>query len=191
MQGDKLADDQLSTEIDSASTTVSKPVVLDTAQAAKARVPKISKRWIWLLGMAVAVFVLTVAGLVLHSRRAGHQANQPQTKVQDVNLGAISQPATPFQVDTNNRVVINGQLQASQSLVLAPTSQPSAGVLGQIYLDTQTHQLRFYNGSSFVTLVTDSAICSISGVTCNSSNSATIVNNITNVTGAGLTQDQV
>jgi len=52
-------------------------------------------------------------------------------------------------------LAVNGQLRANESFVLAPQAQPSKFERGQLYFDSNTNRLAYYNGSSFVQIPGD------------------------------------
>lgn len=77
----------------------------------------------------------------------------------------------------NNAVTVNGQLNVTNSLVLQPSVQSGPAVTGQMYYDSTTNTLAYYNGTGFVHLQ-------------GGSTTPTVVNNtyitsITNATGSG------
>jgi hypothetical protein len=47
-------------------------------------------------------------------------------------------------------LAVNGQLRANESFVLAPQAQPGKTERGQLYFDSSTNQLAYYNGSQFI-----------------------------------------
>ncbi|HSW98766.1 MAG TPA: hypothetical protein VLF71_02930 [Candidatus Saccharimonadales bacterium] len=71
---------------------------------------------------------------------AGYVAN-----AQGVNFGSSS-------------VVINGALKVNDGLVVTPSVQPNAPTAGQLYFDQNTNQMAYYNGKSFVPLVSQGAV---------------------------------
>jgi hypothetical protein len=50
----------------------------------------------------------------------------------------------------NQRVAINGTLQANGDIIVAPSPQPTDPIAGQIYYDQTSNVLAYYNGASFV-----------------------------------------
>ncbi|HSW80461.1 MAG TPA: carbohydrate binding domain-containing protein [Candidatus Saccharimonadales bacterium] len=107
--------------------------------------------------------------------------------LQELSKSLSSQ--TPESVDKLN---VNGQLNANDSLVLAATSKPSNAVAGQIYYDQTRHQLGYYDGTDFVYLRGGNAVISNKSSITNNYSTSTVnnystttnnpVTNITNVT---------
>src|SRR6185295_12352743 len=79
-------------------------------------------------------------------------------KTQDVNTKDVSPLTSVFSAASNDKLVINGELQANQNLLLTPSSQPNSAQFGEIYIDSQTGELRFYNGKTFVTVADANAL---------------------------------
>ena len=50
------------------------------------------------------------------------------------------------------RVIVNGQLQVGEGMILTPSLQPSAPQPGQLYYDQNTNLLGYFNGTEFVYL---------------------------------------
>jgi hypothetical protein len=81
-------------------------------------------------------------------------------------------PLDTFQVPTGEvpivptSVTINGSLRVTDGLVIAPSVQPNAPTSGQLYFDTNTNQLAYYNGTGYVALTEQGAVVqSIGGAT--------------------------
>ena len=69
-------------------------------------------------------------------------------KVYDVELPELRpDSAFPSELD---EVKINGNLYANGSVVLASGEEPNNPVVGQIYYDTELQEVRYYNGTEFI-----------------------------------------
>lgn len=148
-----LVSDLLNSELSSepATTTISYNAV---DQNKKKRI------WVW-ISLAIALFIVLLlsAGIFYQKYRRSPEVIEQKShdvKSQDINLSDLSIYPTgdPSEV---NRVIINGQLQTNNSIVLKPTQQPVAAVVGQIYYDSAASSLRFFNGRNFQTLVSGDA----------------------------------
>ncbi|HSX53226.1 MAG TPA: hypothetical protein VLF90_02570 [Patescibacteria group bacterium] len=118
-------------------TVVSKPVK-----------PKSKWRWVWLV--VVTLFISSLVAVVLQNHKTVQQnaAQGKSPKTQSINLSNVSPAASPFQLDNSDRVVINGQLNANQSIVLKPNAQPTGLITGQLYVDKSNSTLYFYDGKT-------------------------------------------
>ncbi|HKX24595.1 MAG TPA: hypothetical protein VJM46_05125, partial [Candidatus Saccharimonadales bacterium] len=68
------------------------------------------------------------------------------------------------QILTTRTLNINGQLKVDKSLILTPSTRPTAGIAGQMYYDSGTNQLAYYNGTGYVELGTNpQTVTSIGG----------------------------
>ncbi|MEI6750993.1 MAG: hypothetical protein WCK69_00370, partial [Candidatus Saccharibacteria bacterium] len=116
--------------------------------------------WKWVFGAGILVVALVVGLLFLKGNLAKNQkpTNNGQVKTQDVDLGKLAKNTTPLTLDKTDRVVINGQLQTTQGLVIKPTAEPTTSVLGQVYLDSTTGDLRYYNGTTYLTIANSDAV---------------------------------
>lgn len=64
----------------------------------------------------------------------------------------LNEVALEAQILTGRTLNINGQLKVERSLTLTPSTQPTNGIAGQMYYDSGTNQLNYYNGTGFVAL---------------------------------------
>ena len=121
---------------------------------------KVSKRWTIILATTLILFIGTVGTILLRLQNASRResAKSQPIKSQNIELSNLSEPATPFEIDANNRVLINGQLQASQSILLIPGDQPTTNTTGQIYVDKTTNEVRYYNGTDYLTFATTTSL---------------------------------
>ena len=135
-------------------------VIQETQKVKTVALPKSNspKKWIW-VGVAVFILILGSAGIPLikkiNSSSGFAQNSGANIKIQEVDVESITATETPIKT-TQDQVIINGQLQANQSIVLKPSNQPSSKTLGQIYFDQSTKEFKYYNGTSFVSLLNDS-----------------------------------
>lgn len=58
-------------------------------------------------------------------------------------------------IDGTQTLTINGQLRANNSLIITPTSQPTDAIVGQLYYDQTSNQLRYFNGNTFSDIATN------------------------------------
>ena len=116
--------------------------------------------WKWVFGAGILVVALVAGLLFLKGNLAKNQkpTNNGQVKTQNVDLGKLAKNTTPLTLDKTDRVVINGQLQTTQGLVINPTAEPTTSVLGQVYLDSTTGDLRYYNGTTYLTIANSDAV---------------------------------
>jgi len=98
-----------------------------------------------LLGLAAFLVVAGIVTLLVHkspSQASLELGDFPDTHVTLPNLNTIPQNTQPS-------LQVNGQLEANNSLVLAPTTRPAVPVIGQMYFDKTVKQLLVYNGTVF------------------------------------------
>ena len=136
-----------------------------------------------------AIILIAVASLLLNGSQSGKKSSQsagPQANnyaVASLPLGGVK-VADKLQLGEADKLVINGQLRVSNSLVLTPQTEPANPTAGQIYFDQTAKVPYYYNGSQFVGLATDQSLAAIaakSGV-INVQGTASQVN-VTNVNG--------
>ncbi len=116
---------------------------------------KQAKSHLGLWSIGVVLVVLGISSLIFFGLRNKSKDNQTSTttiKPQQVDTSKLS-PATEAFTVSSDKVVINGQLQADSALVLTPISQPDTAVTGLVYLDSESKELRYYNGTEYVSLV--------------------------------------
>jgi hypothetical protein len=124
----------------------------------------------------LALVLIIGSGLVLYTRHtASTRAASTQTDASQqygtltIPLTDISNTASSLNLQGGRSLSINGQLNVTNSLVLAPTNQPTNGVAGQLYYDKTGNQLSYFNGTKFLTVLSSdgtdtSSVSSLGGV---------------------------
>jgi hypothetical protein len=108
-----------------------------------------------LLGM-----VLIVGAVVLFANhgsnkgkgQANNLENFPVTTSVLSGLTVSPKSAPQLGVASAKQLVVNGQLEVGDTLVISPSAKPKAAVPGQIYYDKVTNAPYFYNGTEFISL---------------------------------------
>ena len=159
---------------------------------------------------AISLVVIVVIGLA--SLAVGNyfkKSNQPAKGVNDYAVSNLSlnnvKGAAQLSVGQADHLAVNGQLEVSNTLVIAPTERPTEATAGQIYYDETTNVPYYFNGTEFIPFVSpDAGVLTVQGqagnVTFTAGNgivingttiSATAVPGITGVNGSnGLTVSQ-
>lgn len=143
------------------------------------------KSWRRLAGASLVIAGLVAGGiLVLHSadlNKRQHILNatladqSSRVKTQDIELPSlVQQLAGTIATQQLDTLTVNGQLKVNGSLVVGGTTRPSSPTPGQLYFDQGSHQLEYYNGSSFVALQPTKA----GAPPASSSNITNITNNV-------------
>jgi fibronectin-binding autotransporter adhesin len=96
-------------------------------------------------------------GFLLSSRHGAKQSGETAgPKADDYAISSLPlqglQPNQQLQVGGTDHLVVNGQLQVSNGLVIAPTAAPTAPTAGQIYYNKVTNAPYYYNGTQFISL---------------------------------------
>lgn len=108
-----------------------------------------------LLG-AVILTGLTLVGLrQLHRHKTGSNTKADASvrySNTTIPLANISTDSSALSLQNTQTLSINGQLNVNNSVVLSPAARPKSAIAGQIYFDQTSHELSYYNGSSYVTL---------------------------------------
>lgn len=126
------------------------------------------------IAIVVAVILLLlgagITGFVLWRNAQQTAAIDPVNSaigfdVQQLPLNEISSGALPT-IQGSRKMSINGQLEVKNSLIIAPSGQPTSAVAGQIYYDQDTNILSYFNGDAFVNVVTaDKSVTDLGGST--------------------------
>lgn len=112
------------------------------------------------------IAVLLFAGLGYALLRQGNATKGLEAEQADASkrysnttipLGSISGASGGVSLQNGQTLSINGQLNVNNSLVIAPTTQPSGAVTGQLYYDQASNQLAYYNGTKFVNVLSGNA----------------------------------
>ena len=100
-----------------------------------------------------AIILIGVTGLVISS---GNKKAAPKSKVSNFSVSSVPTnnvaESTQLQVQGADQLNINGQVRVGNTLVITPSSTPTAPVNGQIYYNQQNNQLYYYNSKQFVGL---------------------------------------
>ncbi|HSX44532.1 MAG TPA: hypothetical protein VLF39_00255 [Candidatus Saccharimonadales bacterium] len=143
-----------------------------------------SKRWLLVMLGAVILLVGLISLIFWRINALNKKNNQDHSaKTQSINLSNLSSVATPFETGNVDKLVVNGQLQANQGLVLTPTTKPDNAVLGQIYIDQDTNQIHYFSGNNFVTLVNSQDLAALQAQ-LQQTRSITAVTSLQNQSGA-------
>ena len=124
-----------------------------------------------ILGAVLLLVMLTITVFVARNsayKDAATNAAASQFTTTKIPLGELLSSQDLSQVNPSN-VTINGSLQVSGSIGLAPSLQPTGAKPGQIYFDKGNNQLAYFNGSNFVFLTspqqTPGGVQSLGGAT--------------------------
>ncbi len=140
-----------------------------------------------IVGLSVLVVLVVIGGLLaLRFKRHPAQLQASDFNTVQLPLATLESSIIAQTGGAGQAVTINGQLVANNSVVLTPTVQPSTGVPGQLYYDSGSNQLNYYNGSNFVGLGGGSLTNIQNQNTTVINNSTTTINGANNaVTGSG------
>jgi hypothetical protein len=119
----------------------------------------------------VLLLVVGLVGLIVANVRGKSQNPSSAANVSE-QYDTVTLPLDGFVTNADgisfgdSSVIINGGLRLNDGLIVAPTVQPNAPVGGQMYFDTNTNQLAYYNGTAFVPLTAQGPVVqSIGGLT--------------------------
>lgn len=144
----------------------------------------------------VSLLVLIVIGLALvwwrHGADTTNTASVSQADASQrydsttIPLTTISDDSSALSVGSAQTLSVNGQLNVNNSLVITPTTRPDGAVTGQLYYDQTTNKLAYYNGSSFVNILSGSLPVEPPATTFNGTSGA-----FTTGTGITLNNEQL
>lgn len=130
---------------------------------------------LWLVATGASL-AIAVGGILFFVR----QANQT-TAIQANSFDSVQIPFDQLDAIAAGSVktmAVNGQLLVNDSLVIAPSTQPSTAVAGQLYYNQANNQLAYYNGTEFVGLLGGTATTTLQNntTTINTASTITITN---------------
>ncbi len=125
--------------------------------------PKLSLQLRLIVVGLVAVLLLAGGAFVFTQR------NKQAVPVQAGSFGVVRLPldklaVSPGAGETIKSLKVNGNLQITNSLILAPISQPDNPVIGQLYYDQTSNLLRYYNSQAFVDLGPTGGVTNITNI---------------------------
>jgi|GEM_PF-3545734 len=148
--------------------------LIPAAPQVTSRKLRLSRRSV-MIALSFLLIALLVAGLIFwvltrsrqqQNNTAANSGVSSRYLPLNVTLDDLAKDGS-LVIDSAPSLSINGQLKINNSLVIGPTSPPPAdGVTGQIYYDPQLNVLRYFNGSSFTSLLNDKTpmVSSLGGV---------------------------
>lgn len=160
---------------------VSQPKNTPPKHTQRSRVPL----WLWLLALVVTVLIIGTSIFFLRTGNAPTELKADNVPITNLPLGDL---VTNTPINSAENLQINGQLQVSDSLLLAPRLQPSDPLLGELYFDADSNRLAYYNGDEFIQLGGTSSTSNTSNTTnlANTTVANSSVTNITTVAGGGV-----
>lgn len=127
------------------------------------------------LNLVLAVLALLAGLVVFVIIQLQNSSEKPETSQSANRFETMALPLSELLSGKDlglsgvSNVTINGRLQVNDSLLLAPSIQPTGAKPGQIYFDQGTNQLAYFNGSNFVFLTgpqqTPGSVQSLGGAT--------------------------
>jgi hypothetical protein len=106
--------------------------------------------------ICVLVAALFVAGILIIVHSSKSKTNSSGNKTNDFSISNLNVSdalsSSGLQLGQVNQIEINGQLKVNGSVVLAPISQPTKAVAGELYYDQTSNKPYYYNGSQFESL---------------------------------------
>ncbi|MEK7602968.1 MAG: hypothetical protein AAB459_01855, partial [Patescibacteria group bacterium] len=166
--------------------------VKNNAKPAAVSLPKANqlRNWLW-VGVGLFVLLLIFSGILIFRKLVNNNlpdsaALTSDIKVQEVDLSQIGKNVTTINTESSDKVVINGQIQANQGIVLTPGVKPTGPVIGQVYFDKSTNQVTYFDGSGYVSFASDVDISSIQNSVSNLQGQvATLLAAVNQLSGGG------
>ncbi len=107
--------------------------------------------------VVIAIGGLIVLGLLLNNKdKQGISPESSSKTSENYSVGDLKVEQLPggtsVQLQKAEYLLINGQLQVGNTLVLYPSAQPENPVVGQFFFDKTTSVPYYYNGNQFISL---------------------------------------
>lgn len=136
--------------------------------------PHLKRRYV-IGSILLAIILLVGAGAVLLNMRPSTTVNSNEDALDTAEIAARYNPLSVslddlaksggISLDGTASLAVNGQLRVNNAFIISPSAQPKNGVAGQIYYDTTSNELRYFNGEEFTSLLDDgAAVQSIGGL---------------------------
>ena len=165
------------------------PAPINPVGSALPRPPKKPRNWrkIILASSFSALFLLFIgAAWLIFEAVSNSGSNQPihsEVASTSIPLSDFAGSGSLNLLGTQS-LAVNGQLRANESFVLAPQAQPTKSERGQLYFDSGTNRLAYYNGTQFVQIPGEEEADQASVLTLQGQSG-----NITLVGGSGVAVD--
>jgi fibronectin-binding autotransporter adhesin len=128
-------------------TLESAPITQPTSSTARVRPPS----WRRSVGIGLLSISLLAAVLLFAQNTSNKHSTVSGSLVDASQLYKIQTiPQSTLQKLASSSTAENGTLTVNNSLVLAPTTQPTNSVAGQVYYNQSNNQLAYYNGTQYV-----------------------------------------
>lgn len=116
--------------------------------------------------VAAALLLLGTAGIfgvnALTGKKQAANNGAGQIGATEIPLGDLATSAGDLNLGTRS-LAVNGSLKANDAFILTPQAQPAQATAGQMYFDSSSNQLAYYNGTKFVSLGTAQVLSLTSG----------------------------
>ena len=140
----------------------------EVVEVKKTRSWKIAnKRTLWMgLFTVLAILLLAIVGLLIAKiqKTENYTPEASSYNTTDIPLEQLSQELG-LDLGQVSQLDLNGRLKVNGSLILKPSETPKNPTTGQIFMDSETKRLYFYDGSQFKAITTiGETVNSIGGV---------------------------